>query len=63
MKEDEPESENAYCYCGNAFYEIDEECMRQKMENEQKKIQKKQRELQKKRPELEDRQENEKSKE
>ena len=26
---------------GNAFYEIDEECMRQKMENEQKKIQKK----------------------
>ena len=41
---------------GNAFYEIDEECMRQKMENEQKKIQKKQRELQKKRPELEDRQ-------
>ena len=33
---------------GNAFYEIDEECMRQKMENEQKKIQKKQRELQKK---------------
>ena len=26
---------------GNAFYEIDEECMRHKMENEQKKIQKK----------------------
>ena len=48
---------------GNAFYEIDEECMRKKMENEQKKIQKKQRELQKKRPELEDRQKNEKSKE
>ena len=26
----------------NSVYEIDEECMRQKMENEQKKIQKKQ---------------------
>ena len=48
---------------GNAFYEIDEECMRQKMENEQKKMQKKQRELQKQRPELDDRRENEKSKE
>lgn len=35
---------------GNAFYEIDEECMRQKMEKEEKKIQK---QLQRKKLELE----------
>ena len=39
---------------GNAFYEIDEECMRQKMEKEQRKLQKQQRQAQGKNPEQED---------
>lgn len=39
---------------GNAFYEIDEECLRQKMEKEQQKVQKQQRQSQRKNSKSED---------
>ena len=38
MGEDEPEKMKTHIVIdGNAFYEIDEECLRQKMEKEQQK--------------------------
>lgn len=59
MGEDEPEKMKTHIVIdGNAFYEIDEECMRQKMEKEQRKLQKQQRQSQRKNPESGDHQGN-----
>ncbi len=59
MGEDEPEKMKTHIVIdGNAFYEIDEECMRQKMEKEQRKLQKQQRQLQKNNSQREDKQRN-----
>lgn len=55
MGEDEPEKMKTHIVIdGNAFYEIDEECLRQKMEKEQQKSQKQQRQSQRKNSKSED---------
>ena len=55
VEEDEPEKMKTHIVIdGNAFYEIDEECLRQKMEKEQQKAQKQQRQSQRKNSKSED---------
>lgn len=55
MGEDEPEKMKTHIVIdGNAFYEIDEECLRQKMGKEQQKAQKQQRQSQRKNSKSED---------